>query len=109
MMASRWINVLMALLLVSTGVLARGAERADNLALGLSIFFVAFLAMGVAGARRLNTALGAWAAFSPFVLAFRDPAPGWTDVAAGIVVVVASLWPDRPRARPLGERVTRAA
>jgi hypothetical protein len=96
-MSSRWVNVVMGLVLFCTGVAARGGvERANGLALGLSVFLVAFLAMAVR-VRRVNTLLGAWAALSPFVLAYRDPVPGWIDVATGVVVVVASLWPDRPR------------
>ncbi len=96
-MQSRWVNVLMSVVLVCTGLAVRGdPEQANNLVLGLSIFLVAFLAMAAVRLRRLNTLLGAWAVLSPFILAYRDPAPGWIDVAAGLVVVVASLWPDRP-------------
>src|SRR5512138_3129722 len=96
-MQTRWVNVLMSVVLVCAGIAARGdPEQANNLVLGLSIFLVAFLAMGAVRVRRLNTLLGAWAVLSPFVLGYRDPAPGWIDVAAGLVVVVASLWPDRP-------------
>ncbi len=94
-MSTRWINAVMAVLLVCTGILAPGAERANNLALGLVIFVVAFLAMGLPRMRRVNTALGAWAVLSPFVLDYRADVPGWTALVAGIVVVVASLWPDR--------------
>ncbi len=96
-MSSRWVNVAASLLMVCAGLLGRGAERTNNLVVGFAIFLVAFVAMGSVGIRRLNTALGAWAALSPFVLAYRDPVPGWTAIAAGLVVVVASLWPDRPR------------
>ncbi len=108
-MSTRWINVAMSMLLVGTGVAARGAERANGLALGLSIFFVAFLAMGLPRLRRVNTLLGAWAALSPFALAYRDDVAGWTALGAGIVVVVASLWPDRAPARhfPAGPPVAR--
>lgn len=97
-MSSRWINVVMGMWLVSTAIAARGAERANGLALGLSIFVVAFLAMGLPRLRRVNTLLGAWAVLSPFALGYRDDVAGWSVLGAGIVVVVASLWPDRARA-----------
>jgi hypothetical protein len=105
-MQTRWINAAMGALLVCAGVLAQGAERATDLALGLSVFVVAFLAMASARARRVNTVLGAWAVLSPFVLASPDAAPGWIALGAGAVIVVASLWPDRPpaRAHPAGQR-----
>jgi hypothetical protein len=45
--------------------------------------------------RRVNTLLGAWAVLSPFALAYRDDVAGWTVLGAGVVVVIASLWPDR--------------
>jgi hypothetical protein len=95
-MSSRWVNVVMSLLMVGAGLLGRGAERANNLVVGFAIFLVAFVAMGSVGIRRINTLLGVWAASAPFVLAYRDPVPGWTAIVAGLVVVVASLWPDPP-------------
>ncbi len=98
-MSGRWVNVVMSVLLVGAGFLGTGAERANNLVLGFAVFFVAFVAMASVGARRLNTMLGAWAMLSPFVLTYRDEAPGWVNVAVGLVIVVASLWPDRPPAR----------
>ena len=105
-MSGRWVAVGASLLLVATGIAAPGAERANGLALGLSIFFVAFLAMGLPRLRRVNTVLGAWAVISPFALAYRDDVAGWSVLVAGVVVVMASLWPDRapaghlPAARP---------
>ncbi len=108
-MAGRWVNVVMGVLLVCSGLLGRGAERTNDLVVGFAIFLVAFVAMGSIGARRLNTALGAWAALSPWVLVYRDPVPGWASVAAGLVVVVASLWPDRSPARRLPSARPRAA
>ncbi len=107
-MSSRWVNVSMSLLLVGTGLLGQGAERTNNLVVGFAIFLVAFIAMGSVGIRRVNTLLGAWAALSPFVLAYRHPIPGWTAIGAGLVVVVASLWPDPPprRLHPLHPRTT---
>jgi hypothetical protein len=108
-MSARWVNVVMSLSVVAAGLLGRGAERTNNLVVGFAIFLVAFVAMGSVGIRRLNTALGVWAALSPFVLAYRDPAPGWIAIAAGLVVVVASLWPDRPAPSPARRVATRAA
>jgi hypothetical protein len=98
-MSSRWVNVAMSAVLVGIGLAAGGDERASDLALGVSLFVLAFLAMALPRVRRVNTLLGAWAAISPFALAYRDPVRGWIDVAAGVVVVVASLWPDRPSPR----------
>jgi hypothetical protein len=98
-MSSRWVNVVMSLLLVAGGLLGRGAERANDLVVGFAVFLVAFVAMGSVGIRRVNTLLGVWAVLSPFVLAYPDPVPGWTAIAAGLVVVVASLWPDPPPRR----------
>ncbi len=105
-MSSRWVNVVMSMVLVCAGLLGQGAERANNLVLGFAVFLVSFAAMASPGARRLNTALGAWAMVSPFVLAYRDEVPGWLDVLVGLVVLVASLWPNRPtrRLRPAGAR-----
>ncbi len=100
-MSGRWVNVVMSVLLVAAGFLGGGAERANNLVLGFAVFFVAFIAMASVGARRLNTALGAWAVLSPFVLTYHDEAPGWADILVGLVIVVASLWPDPPPARRL--------
>jgi hypothetical protein len=108
-MSSRWVNVAMSAVLIGTGIASAGDERANNLALGVSLFMLAFLAMALPRVRRLNTALGAWAAVSPFALACRDPVVGWTDVAVGVVVVVASLWPDRPSAPRWGAAGERAA
>jgi uncharacterized membrane protein YhhN len=108
-MSARWINVVMSLSMVATALLGRGAERTNSLVVGFAIFLVAFVAMGSVGIRRLNTALGVWAALSPFVLVYRDPVPGWTAIAAGLVVVVASLWPDRPAPRPERRIATRPA
>ncbi|HEX9053234.1 MAG TPA: hypothetical protein VF841_22080 [Anaeromyxobacter sp.] len=98
-MSSRWVNVAMSLLLVFAGLFGRGAEQASDLGVGLTIFLVAFLAMAGVGFRRLNTVLGTWAVLSPFVFAYPDRVPGWTAILAGLVVIVASLWPDRPPAR----------
>ncbi len=107
-MRSRWVNVAMSLLMVCAGLVGRGAERTNNLVVGFAIFLVAFVAMGSVGIRRVNTILGVWAALSPFVLVYPDPVPGWTAIGAGLVVVVASLWPDPPprRLHPLHPRTT---
>ena len=56
--------------------------------------------MGLPRMRRVNTALDAWGVLSPFVLDARADLPAWTALAAGSVVVVASLWPDRVAAIP---------
>ncbi len=93
-MSSRWVNAVMGLLLVCTGVAAQGTEQANGLAIGLCVFVLAFLAMGLPRLRRVKTLLGAWAVLSPFALGYRDDVAGWTVLLAGIVVVVASLWPD---------------
>ncbi len=108
-MSARWVNAVMGVLVVCAGLLGQGAERTNNLVVGFAIFLVSFVAMGSVGARRLNTALGAWALFSPWVLVYRDAAPGWANVAAGLVVIVASLWPDRSPARRLPPAGARAA
>ncbi len=108
-MSARWVNAVMAVLVVCAGLFGRGAERTNNLVVGFAIFLVSFVAMGSVGARRLNTLLGGWALLSPWVLVYRDPVPGWANAAAGLVVIVASLWPDRPPARRLPAPGARAA
>ncbi len=98
-MSTRWVNVVMSLLLVCAGLAGQGAERANDLLVGFAVFLVSFTAMASIGARRLNTMLGVWALVSPWVLTYRDEAPGWITVVVGLVVIVASLWPDRPTPR----------
>jgi predicted branched-subunit amino acid permease len=98
-MSARWVSVVVSAWLVCSGVAATGPEQANNLALGLSVFVVAFLAMGLPRLRRVNTALGAWAAISPFALAYRDDLAGWSALLGGIAIVIASLRPDRAPSR----------
>ena len=72
-MAARWVNVVLGAWLLATAFVAgpHSPEFGDHLFLGLAVFLVAFLAMGIPGVRfaRLNDVvvgvLVAWFAFSP--------------------------------------------
>jgi hypothetical protein len=102
----RWINVALGVWLSATAALFSrgGAALTNNLFLGLSIFLVAFMAMGVDNFRRINTMLGAWAVVSPFLLGYGVSGAAMNDVLVGILVVSTSLWaphePDRRAHRP---------
>ena len=92
-MKGHWINaVLGAWLCVSAALLAHTPAAATNsLFLGLSIFLVSFLAMGIEGLWRLNALLGAWAVISPFALGYMNSSAALNDVLVGIAVVAIAL------------------
>ena len=100
-MKGQWINVALGIwLCFSSALFAHTPDAlANNLFLGLSIFLVAFLAMGIARLRRFNTLLGAWAIVSPFALGYMNSSAALNDVLVGIVVAAVSLWTPRPLAR----------
>ncbi len=93
-MTASWINVALGVwLCVATVLFARGSPEVPNeLFLGLSIFLIAFLAMGVRRFRRLNTLLGLWAVISPFTFGYHDRGAGLSSIFAGLAVIAASLW-----------------
>jgi len=95
MRRARWINAVAgAWLFVSAWLLPGAATvRINETVVGLLAFVVAILAMGVQGARRANTVLGLWAISSPFVFAFPASPAALNQVATGLVIFTASLWP----------------
>ncbi len=106
-MLGRWINVAVGVwLCVSAPFVAGEAiEVANGVFVGLAIFLVAFLAMGVDRARRLNTFLGLWAMASPFALGYVDRVAGLMTVLLGAIAVAASLSApghQRPTEHPVG-------
>ena len=100
-MKGPWINVALGIWLCLSSALIAHTPVAftNNLFLGLSIFLVAFFAMGIARLRRFNTLLGAWAIVSPFALGYMNSSAALNDVLVGMVVVAVSLWMPRPLAR----------
>ncbi len=104
-MRGRWVNVALGMwLFVSAWLFAvEPGELANNIFLGLAIFLVAFMAMGVEGFRKVNTVLGLWAVVSPFLLGYGDGGGALNDVVVGVLVISASLW--RPQARPGAHRL----
>ena len=91
-MRSRWFNVALGVWLVVAALFGSpGTASVNNRLLGLGIFLVAFLAMGIEAFGRVSALLGAWAIVSPFVLGYHDAAAGLNDVAVGILVVATSL------------------
>jgi hypothetical protein len=71
------------------------ATITNNVFLGLSIFLVSFLAMGVDTFRRVNLVLGIWAVLSPFLLGYMNTGAAVNDMVVGILVVWVSLWGPR--------------
>jgi hypothetical protein len=98
-MAARWMNVLLAIWLVAGALLWGVGSRffADHLVLGISIFLVAFLAMGESRFRRVNTVLGASVLLSPFVFGYVDRSMALNDIVVGILVVNFALARAAPR------------
>lgn len=104
-MNPRWINVALGVWLsVAAALFAHDgtATITNNLFLGLSIFLVSFVAMGVDTFRRVNSTLGAWAVFSPFLLGYVNRAAAVNDMVVGILVVWVSLWAPRKAGRRPG-------
>jgi hypothetical protein len=101
-MFGRWFNVGLGCWLVASGLFARpGAESLNNLLLGVAIFLVGFLAMGIEEFGRLSAVLGLWAIASPFVLGYPDVGAGLNDLLVGVLVVATSL-PWHRRSAPQG-------
>ncbi|MGA8890469.1 MAG: hypothetical protein WB493_02795 [Anaeromyxobacteraceae bacterium] len=95
----RWVSVFVGgWLAMSAWILQEPVPaRWIQFATGAAIFLVAIVAMGMVGARRLNTLLGLGAAVTPFVLGMQQPAAGVNLLACGLVALVASLVPWNPR------------
>lgn len=92
----RWINVLLGAWLLATGIAAGPGtpEFGDHIFLGLAIFLVSFLAMGLPRLRLVNAALGAWTVLSPFIFGYENARLGLNDIVVGILVVwIASTAP----------------
>jgi hypothetical protein len=97
----QWINVVLGVwLCISAAFLAHTpAATTNTMFLGLSIFLVAFLAMGIDRLRRFNAVLGAWAIVSPFVLGYMNSGEALNEVVVGMVVVAVALWTPRQLSR----------
>jgi len=103
-----WINAALGVwMCVSAALLAHTpAAATNNLFLGLSIFLVAFLAMGIEGLWRLNAVLGAWAVISPFALGYMNSTAALSDVVVGIAVVAVSFRTPGQLARQMERHAT---
>lgn len=97
-MKARWINAVLGMWLSLAAALFAhdgSATITNNVFLGLSIFLVSFLAMGVDTFRRVNSVLGTWAVLSPFLLGYMNTSAAVNDMIVGILVVWVSLWGPR--------------
>lgn len=97
MSLARWVSAVAGTwLFISSAVLFAPAwERVNEGFVGVAIFLTAFVAMAYTRFRLVNTVLGLWAVLSPFILALAASAAAVSQVAAGLVVFTASLWPGR--------------
>jgi hypothetical protein len=101
-MSLRWFNVLLGAWLLVIGIVMGPGTPAfgDHLFLGLAIFLVSFLAMGIPQLRALNVALGAWTVLSPFVFGYEQGGRlALNDIVVGILVVWVASTAPRPRRR----------
>jgi hypothetical protein len=91
----RWVSAIAgAWLFISSWLLAVPVgARAGQWMTGAAIFLASFLAMALPRARRVVALLGFWSVLMPFVLALHGERAGLNEVGAGLVVIVASLWP----------------
>jgi hypothetical protein len=96
-MAARWINVALGAWLFLTGLVAgpQAPSFADHLAVGMAIFLVAFMSMGIPRLRHANALLGGWMALSPFVFHYMAGRFAFHDIVVGILVFWAASTPPR--------------
>ena len=92
----RWVSVIAgAWLFISSWFLPVAVGvRVGQWMTGAVIFLVSFLAMALPRARRFVALVGLWSMLMPFVLALHGAPAGLNELGTGLVVVVASLWPD---------------
>ncbi len=109
-MKGRTISIVAGVVLcAATPFLARArVELSNGLFVGLAVFLIGFFALGAPGVRRANTLLGLWAVAAPFALGYHDRAPGLLSIAAGVTVIVGSLW-SPTRATPAPRRARAVA
>ncbi len=101
-MSARWVNVVLGAWLLATAFVAgpHSPEFGDHVFLGIAVFLVAFVAMGIPNARFLNAALGAWTALSPFIFHYAARNMAVNDVVVGVLVAwfaLAAGPPPRPQ------------
>ncbi len=98
-MAASWINVALGAWLFLTALVAgpHAPPFADHLVLGMAIFLVAFMAMGIPGLRRVNAFLGGVTALSPFVFHYMSGRFALHDIVLGILVFWAATTPRHAR------------
>ncbi len=112
MSLARWVNVAAgAWIFVCAWVLpAPPWQRLTLALLGMAVFLIAFVAMAYVRLRWVNTLLALWAVLSPFALALPATRATVNQLATGLLVLVASLWPghhDDADRRPLARRGVR--
>jgi hypothetical protein len=102
-------NVLLGIWLVASALMYGMGSRffAAHLVLGISIFLVAFLAMGAPGFRRVTGVLGALVVLSPFVFGYMDRGMAVNDIVVGILVFSFALSRAAPRRVPEARRTAR--
>lgn len=95
MSVPRWVNVVAGIWLFLSALLlpAPAWQRVTQAFMGMAIFLVAIVAMAYARFRWINTLLALWAVLAPFALALPASAAAENQLATGLVVLVASLWP----------------
>ncbi len=99
-MAARWINVALGAWLFLTAFAAGPAHAsvfADHLVLGMGIFLLAFMAMGLPRLRLVNAALGGATALSPLVFRYMAGRFAFHDIVLGILVFWAAITPPHVR------------
>jgi hypothetical protein len=100
------VNVVLGAWLLATAFVAgpQSPEFGDHLFLGLAVFLVAFLAMGLPAVRFANVFLGAWTALSPLVFHYAGQNMAVNDVVVGVLVAWFAFSPaPPPRRHRLGD------
>ncbi len=98
-MAPRWFNVVFGVWFLATAFIAGpgSPEFGNHVFLGLAIFLLAFLSMGVPQFRLLTFLLGAWALVAPFALHYAATGFAFHDMALGVLVMWAAATATRTR------------
>lgn len=90
-----WVNVLFGAWVIASAFALRFASnrslRWNNVAVGLVVVLLAYLAGGRRHVRGLVVLLGGWLALSPFVFGFSTTAVTWNDVVMGVLIIIGAV------------------